>query len=257
MNALVGQEAKSNCSLFWLIRDECANDGGRKDGGDFASAGAGGHLRGRCEFEVLHDSSTELKPSRIMCLMFRTGWQLRVMASNRLIFSGLALALLVSAGAVWADTVTGRVVAVTDGDTIKVLDSDKRQHTIRVAGIDAPEKKQPFGQRSKENLSRLVFGKEVDVQWSKHDRYQRIVGKVMVAEPGCQRPGCSKTLDAGLGQVTAGFAWWYRKYAREQATEDAARYESAEADARTRRLGLWSDAEPMPPWDWRKGKNGG
>lgn len=174
------------------------------------------------------------------------------MAGNRLICSGLALVLLVSAGAVWADTVTGRVVAVTDGDTIKVLDSDKRQHTIRVAGIDAPEKKQPFGQRSKENLSRLVFGKEVDVQWSKRDRYQRIVGKVMVAELACQRPDCSKTLDAGLGQVTAGFAWWYRKYAREQPAEDAGAYEFAEQEARARHVGLWRDADPMPPWEWRR-----
>lgn len=179
------------------------------------------------------------------------------MAGNRLIFSGLGLALLLTAGAALADTVTGKVVGVSDGDTITVLDSDKRQHKIRVAGIDAPEKNQPFGQRSKENLSGLVFGREVDVQWSKHDRYQRIVGKVMVAEPNCQRADCNKTLDAGLGQITAGFAWWYRKYAKEQAAEDATRYQDAEADARTRRIGLWFDAEPMPPWDWRKGKHGG
>ncbi len=59
MNALVGQEAKANFSLFWLVRDERADDGGRKDGGDFASTGAGGHLRGRCKFEVLHDGSGE------------------------------------------------------------------------------------------------------------------------------------------------------------------------------------------------------
>lgn len=128
------------------------------------------------------------------------------MASNRLIFSGLGLALLLSAGVVLADTLAGNVVGVSDGDTITVLDSDKRQHKIRVAGIDAPEKNQPFGQRSKENLSRLVFAREVDVHWSKRDRYQRIVGKVMVADPGCQRPDCPKIIDAGLGQVTTGFA---------------------------------------------------
>jgi len=59
MNALVGQEAKANFSLFWLVRDERADDGGRKDGGDFSSTGAGAHLRGRCEFGVLHDGSGE------------------------------------------------------------------------------------------------------------------------------------------------------------------------------------------------------
>jgi len=174
------------------------------------------------------------------------------MASNRLIFSGLGLALLLSAGAVLADTLAGKVVGVSDGDTITVLDSDNRQHKIRVAGIDAPEKNQAYGQRSKENLSRLVFGKEVEVQWSKHDRHQRVVGKVMVAEPGCQRPDCAKTMDAGLGQVTAGFAWWYRKYAKEQSAEDARAYEFAEQEARTRHAGLWRDAVPIPPWDWRK-----
>jgi len=187
-----------------------------------------------------------------MFLIFQTGWQLRVMGSNRLIFSGLCLALLLSAGVVMADTLTGKVVGVSDGDTITVLDRDKRQHKIRVAGIDAPEKNQPFGQRSKENLSRLVFGKEVDVQWSKHDRYQRIVGKVMMAEPGCQRPDCAKILDAGLGQITTGLAWWYRKYAKEQSLEDAGAYEVAEQEAQARRIGLWHDTDPTPPWDWRR-----
>ena len=174
------------------------------------------------------------------------------MVSNRLIFSGLGFVLLLMAGGAFADVVTGKVVGVSDGDTITVLDSGKQQHKIRVAGIDAPEKNQPFGQRSKENLSRLVFGKEVDVQWTKHDRYQRIVGKVMVAAPDCQRPDCAKALDAGLGQVTAGLAWWYRKYAKEQSAEDARSYETAELDARASYVGLWRDAEPILPWDWRK-----
>ena len=77
MNALVGQEAKANFSLFWLVRDEGADDGGRKDGSDFASAGAGGHLRGKCEFEVLHDGSGDLQPSGIVSLILRRGWQRR------------------------------------------------------------------------------------------------------------------------------------------------------------------------------------
>ena len=78
MNALVGQEAKANFSLFWRFCDDGADDGGSKDGGDFTSAGAGGHLRGRCEFEVLHDGSEELQPSGIVSLIFRSGWQRRV-----------------------------------------------------------------------------------------------------------------------------------------------------------------------------------
>ena len=78
MNALVGQEAKANFSLFWRFCDYGADDGCRKDGGDFTSAGAGAHLRGRCEFEVLHDGSEELQPSGIVSLIFRIGWQRRV-----------------------------------------------------------------------------------------------------------------------------------------------------------------------------------
>jgi endonuclease YncB( thermonuclease family) len=118
----------------------------------------------------------------------------------------LPLAMLVACASVHAATLSGTVVGVSDGDTITVLDANREQHKIRVAGIDAPEKAQPFAQRSKGALSLLVFGKDVDVQWSKRDRYQRIVGKVLVTDPTCERQ-CPKTQDAGLAQVTAGLAW--------------------------------------------------
>ena len=162
-----------------------------------------------------------------------------------------AMLLMVGIGAS-AETLTGTVVGVADGDTITVLDANREQHKIRVAGIDAPEKAQPFGQRSKESLSAMVFGKEVDVQWNKRDRYQRIVGTVWVQPVSC--PTCPKTLDAGLAQLTVGLAWWYRKYAKEQSPEAAGRYEFAEQEARAKRAGLWADGQPIPPWDWRKGE---
>lgn len=79
-----------------------------------------------------------------------------------------------------AATIDGRVVGVADGDTVTVLDADKVRHKIRLSGIDAPEKKQPFGQRSKQSLSDLVFGMAVTVESDKRDRYGREVGKVMV-----------------------------------------------------------------------------
>ena len=150
------------------------------------------------------------------------------------------------------ETLSGTVVGVADGDTITVLDANREQHKIRLGAIDAPEKAQPFGQRSKEFMSAMVFGKDVDVQWQKHDRYQRIVGKVMVADPNCRTSYCPKTLDAGLAQITVGLAWWYQKYAKEQSPEDAGRYEFAEHEARAKRAGLWADGNPVPPWDWRK-----
>lgn len=156
--------------------------------------------------------------------------------------------------AVHADALTGRVVGVADGDTVTILDGDRKQHRIRLAGIDAPEKSQPFGQRSKQSMSTLVFGKEVNVQWVNRDRYRRIVGKVMVAAPNCRTDRCPKTLDAGLAQITKGLAWWYQKYAKDQSAVDAARYEFAEREARAKRAGLWGYGLPIPPWDWRKGE---
>lgn len=100
-----------------------------------------------------------------------------------------------------ADILTGTVVAVADGDTVTVLDSNRGPHRIRVAGIDAPEKAQPFGQRAKQSLSTIVFGKEVDVQWTKRDRYSRIVGQVVVSGSNCLAARCPKTVDAGIAQI--------------------------------------------------------
>jgi len=160
------------------------------------------------------------------------------------------LGLLLQAGHILADTIEGLVVGVSDGDTITVFDSAKTQHKIRLAGIDAPESKQPFGQASKKRLSDLVFNKDVRVEWRKRDRYGRIVGKVLVQPPDC--PTCQQTRDAGLAQIEAGLAWWYREYRREQSLEDQGYYEYAEFDAQARRIGLWVDASPMPPWEWRK-----
>ncbi len=134
------------------------------------------------------------------------------------------LAFFLTPGPGFATSLTGQVVGVSDGDTVTLLDADQNQHKIRVSGIDSPEKAQAFGERSKQNLARLVFGKQIEVQWHKHDRYGRIVGKVLVADAGCKTTDCPKTVDAGLRQITAGLAWWYRDYAKEQSNEDAQRY---------------------------------
>lgn len=155
-------------------------------------------------------------------------------------------------GPAMAGDINGRVIGVSDGDTISVLDARHQVHKIRLAGIDAPEKAQPFGQRSKAGMSSTVFNREVEVVGSKRDRYGRIVAKVLVAETECAAVTCPKSHDAGLLQVQAGLAWWYRPYAREQASEDQASYEAAEVNARQQRTGLWQDKDPTPPWDWRR-----
>lgn len=107
--------------------------------------------------------------------------------------------------------------------------------------IDAPEKKQAFGSKSKDHLSDMVFNKHVTVDYSKKDKYGRTVGKILV-----------DGVDANLEQVKAGLAWHYKKYANEQVVEERAKYAQAEDHARAEKLGLWVDAEPTPPWDWRK-----
>lgn len=143
----------------------------------------------------------------------------------------------------WAQTLTGKVVAIADGDTITVLDANRVQHKIRLAGIDAPERRQPFGQRAKEFLSSLLSGQDVvEVETEKRDRYGRSVGKVY-----------ADRRDVNLAMVVAGFAWHYKKYQTEQSASDRLLYMAAEEDARARAIGLWGDARPIAPWDWRSG----
>lgn len=154
------------------------------------------------------------------------------------------------ASASHADTLNGRVASITDGDTLVVLDASNTQHKIRLAGIDAPERAQPFGNKSKTSLGEMSFGQDAQVEWSKHDRYGRIVGKVLVPLPGCHNT-CVPTLDVGLAQLVRGMAWWYRQYANEQSPGDREDYERAEFEAQTRRVGLWGEKNPVPPWEWR------
>ena len=133
------------------------------------------------------------------------------------------------------------MVGITDGDTVTVLDRDKQRHKIRLSGIDAPESHQAFGQKSKTNLSAMVFNREVIAQCGKQDKYHREVCKII-----------ADGRDINLEQIMAGMAWWYRKYAKEQSPKDREDYEVAEFNAKARRLGLWNDTNPVPPWEWRK-----
>ena len=100
----------------------------------------------------------------------------------------------------------------------------------------------------------MVFGKDVRVEWKKRDKYKRIVGKVWVQL--ADRPTCPTTLDAGHAQITVGLAWWYRKYANEQSPQDRGAYEFSEREARAKRVGLWSELDPVPPWEWRRSSMG-
>jgi endonuclease YncB( thermonuclease family) len=145
-----------------------------------------------------------------------------------------------------ADTYSARVVGVSDGDTVTVLDTSMVMHKVRLSGIDAPEKRQPFGHRSKESLSDLVFDRWVSVKTDKRDRYGREVGKIL-------RDG----VDANLEQVKRGMAWHYKAYEFEQSARDRIAHEKSEVAARSRKIGLWAEDAPTPPWEFRKAKRAG
>lgn len=134
-----------------------------------------------------------------------------------------------------ADTLTGRVVGVADGDTLTVL-VDRTEHRVRLAEIDAPEKRQAWGERAKQSLADLCFNAEASVDVANTDRYGRSIARVHCGG-----------LDASLHQVRAGLAWAYTRYLTDPAIA------RAEAAARDSRAGLWADAEPVPPWLYRKG----
>ena len=167
---------------------------------------------------------------------------LSVRMVRRVVAPILALALGTVQAAEWV--VEGRVVGISDGDTITVLDDAKTQHKIRFAGIDAPEKGQAFGERSKQSLSALVFQKRVEAHCHKKDRYNREVCTVFAS-----------LRDVGLEQIRAGMAWWYREYAHEQTTQDRLVYRDEEQNAKASQVGLWKDANPVPPWQYRATKN--
>lgn len=143
-----------------------------------------------------------------------------------------ALAILASAT---CSAFEGRVVGVLDGDTIDVLDAQNRSHRIRMAEIDAPEKAQAFGQRAKQHMSALCYGKSAVVTPVTQDQYGRTVGRV----------SCNG-IDANLQMVADGMAWVYRQYAQSPSLF------RAEEAARGRKIGLWIDPNPTPPWMWRR-----
>ena len=155
----------------------------------------------------------------------------------------ILLIVLFIATDIQAADLRGRVVGVSDGDTITILDSDRRQHEVRLAGIDAPEKSQAFGQASKTSLSEQAFGRDVVVVWDKQDRYGRIIGKILVNQQ-----------DVCLQQIRRGMAWHYKQYQKDQALIDRSEYSEAEAIARASHVGLWRDKDPTPPWEWRHKK---
>lgn len=147
---------------------------------------------------------------------------------------------LALAGPSWAGNYVGRIVGVVDGDTVDLLLDAKEVLRCRLSGIDAPEKKQAFGNVSKKALSDLVYNRRAELVGNKRDRYGRLVCKVIV-----------DGVDANLQMVRLGMAWHFKKYEREQTPDDRRLYSEAERSAREAHRGLWRDKDPVAPWDFR------
>lgn len=139
-----------------------------------------------------------------------------------------------------AEMLSGRVVAIVDGDTL-VLQVARQRHTIRIAGIDAPERVQSFGARSQANLGQMVFQQQAEADCTGRDGAGQSRCKVWI-----------EGQDVGLRQLADGMAWWLREAVDAPTSEQAMAYQQAEMMARLRRLGLWSETNPTPPWNWGK-----
>jgi micrococcal nuclease len=144
----------------------------------------------------------------------------------------VALVVALAGGAVAADL---RVVRVSDGDTFVGLDAENRQVKVRLHGIDAPEAKQAFGTVARKALADLIAEKTVSVEEVDRDRYGRVVGRVTIG---------GKLVNAEM--VRSGLAWRYVTYDKRN------EFGGLEDEARRRRSGLWADAHPIAPWEWRK-----
>jgi endonuclease YncB( thermonuclease family) len=148
------------------------------------------------------------------------------------------LLLVTGAPSAWAEVFQGKVIGVADGDTITVL-RERQPEIVRLNGIDSPEKGQAFGDRAKQFTADLAFGQMVQVIVRDHDRYGRTVADVVLAD--------GRSLNHEV--VRGGYAWWFRRYSKD------ATLGALESEARSARRGLWADAHPVAPWEWRQTQN--
>jgi endonuclease YncB( thermonuclease family) len=160
------------------------------------------------------------------------------------LLAALLLALACASTVAGQETIVSASVVVHDGDSITVLLPFYTQLKVRLANIDAPELGQAFAQRSKQHLSELVFGRDVELHTRGLDRYGRTLAVVML-----------DGVDVNLEQVKSGSAWVYEKYIDQADENTQANYWNAQETAQRERRGLWSDTqEPVPPWLYRAGR---
>ena len=147
-----------------------------------------------------------------------------------------AIALWTALTPALAATLEGRVVKIADGDTLTMV-VDGQKERIRLSDIDTPERKQPFGMRARQALAEMTFGKTISVFTTTRDRYGRVIGHVT-----------AEGVDVNAELVRRGYAWVYRRYSNDPVLL------RLEETARAEKLGLWAQSNPIPPWEWRRGR---
>lgn len=135
-----------------------------------------------------------------------------------------------------AKTLTGKIVKVTDGDTVVLLDSANTQHKIRLDGIDCPERGQPYGTKATDFVKNIAAGKRANVEWEKKDRYGRILGVLIV-----------DNVNVNKELLRSGLAWHYKHFNTDKELAEL------EQTAKDKKLNIWSDKNPIEPYRWRKG----
>lgn len=135
----------------------------------------------------------------------------------------------------------GQVTYIYDGDTVLVEDANRQKLKVRLKGIDAPEKTQAYGPQAARRLTELVLNRQVEVFWEETDRYGRILGKVT-----------SGRTDFCLEMIASGLAWHFTRYEQSQSASDRTLYRQTEKESRDHHKGLWEDANPTPPWEYRQ-----
>jgi endonuclease YncB( thermonuclease family) len=164
----------------------------------------------------------------------------------------LPLFLLGAAPAAMAAALQGWVVAVVDGDTLTVRDERKQQHRVRLAGVDAPEAGQPFGEQARQRVEGLLMGRPVNIFWFGKEADGRKIGVVYVPMPAREACAAPCSLNVGLTLVEEGLAWRNPADQKRKLPILHAQYREQELEARVARAGLWADAAPVAPWLWRK-----
>jgi endonuclease YncB( thermonuclease family) len=133
---------------------------------------------------------------------------------------------------------------IFDGDSFEFV-HDGRAYQVRLSGVDAPERRQPYADRSRQMLKSKIEDRKVQIEILKLDQYKRLVCKVVLIERGTSE-------DVALSLLENGLAWHFKRYALDQHPEDRQNYARTQDQARSQSKGLWQDSNPVPPWTYRE-----